>query len=119
MFSNNDINKFILWLRKIVYPYDYMNRLEKFNKTTLPENEEFYSNLNMEEITGAGYMDGRFCKDFEIKKLGKYHDLYLERVIYYFWLIFLKTCLKNVFKNLSIRSRRISFSSWIGMVSSF
>ena len=44
MFSNNDINKFIFWLRKIVYPYDYINRLEKFNKTTLPENEEFYSN---------------------------------------------------------------------------
>ena len=38
----------------------------------------------MEEITGADYMDGRFCKDFEIKKLGKYHDLYLKRVIYYF-----------------------------------
>ena len=44
MFSNNDINKFFLWLRKIVYPYDYMDHLEKFNKTTLPENEEFYSN---------------------------------------------------------------------------
>ena len=40
-FSNNDINKFILLLRKGVYPYKYMDDLEKFNETTLPEKEEF------------------------------------------------------------------------------
>ena len=28
-------------------------------KTTLPEKEEFYSSLNMEEITDAGYMHGK------------------------------------------------------------
>ena len=47
-FSNNDINKFLLLLRKGVYPYEYMDDWEKFNETTLPEKEEFYSNLNME-----------------------------------------------------------------------
>ena len=52
-FSNNDINKFILLLRKGVYPYEYMDDWEKFNETTLPEKEEFYSNLNMEDITDA------------------------------------------------------------------
>ena len=36
-FSDNDINKFILWLRKCVYPYEYMDEWETFNKTTLPE----------------------------------------------------------------------------------
>ena len=66
-FSNNDINKFILLLRKGVYPYKHMDDWEKFNETTLPEKEEFYSNLNMEEITDADYMHGkRVCKDFEI-----------------------------------------------------
>ena len=40
-FSNNDINKFILLLRKDVYPYDYMDEWEKFNETSLPEKEEF------------------------------------------------------------------------------
>ena len=39
-FSNNDINKFILLLRKDVYPYDYMDEWEKFNETSLPEKEE-------------------------------------------------------------------------------
>ena len=56
-----------------------MDNWEKFNETTLPEKEEFYSNLNMEEITYADYMHGqKLCKDFEIKHLGKYHDLYLK-----------------------------------------
>ena len=64
-FSENDINKFILFLRKGVYPYEYMNEWEKLNETTLPEKEEFYCNLNMEDITDADYMHGRrVCKDF-------------------------------------------------------
>ena len=44
-FSNNDINKFILLLRKGVCSYKYMNDWENFNETTLPEKEEFHSNL--------------------------------------------------------------------------
>ena len=36
-----------------------MNEWEKFNETTLPENEEFYSNLNMEDITDANYMHAK------------------------------------------------------------
>ena len=40
-FSDNDINKFILLLRKGVYPYEYMDDWEKFNQTTLPEKEEY------------------------------------------------------------------------------
>ena len=55
-FSNNNINNFILLLRKGVYPYEYMNDCKRFNETTLPEKGELYSNLNMEYITGADYM---------------------------------------------------------------
>ena len=36
-FSSNDINKFILLLRKGVYPYEYMNEWGKFNETSLPK----------------------------------------------------------------------------------
>ena len=36
-FSNNDIKKFVLLLRKGVYPYEYMDDWEKFNETILPE----------------------------------------------------------------------------------
>ena len=55
-FPNNDINKFILLLRKGVYPYEYMDDWEKFKETTLPEKEEFYSNLNMKDIADADYL---------------------------------------------------------------
>ena len=78
-FSSNDINKFILLLREGVYPYEYMDDWGKFNEATLPEKEEFYSNLNMKEIPEVDYMHRkRVCKDFEIKSLGEYHDLYLK-----------------------------------------
>ena len=78
-FRNNNINKCILLLRKNVYLYEYMEDWEKFNETKLPEKEEFYSNLNMENITDVDYMHAEIiCKDFEIKNLGEHHDLYLK-----------------------------------------
>ena len=40
---------------------------------------EFYSNLNTEDITDVDYMHAeRVCKDFKIQNLGEYHDLYLK-----------------------------------------
>ena len=38
-FSNNDI-KFILLLRKGVYPHQYTDDWKKFNKISLPEKED-------------------------------------------------------------------------------
>ena len=56
-----------------------MNDWEKCNETLLPGKEEFYSHLNMEDITDADYAHARkVCKDFEIKSLGEYHDLYVQ-----------------------------------------
>ena len=56
-----------------------MNEWEKFNDTSLPEKEEFYSNLKVEDNTDADYIHvKRVCKDLEIKNLGEYHDLYLK-----------------------------------------
>ena len=40
-FSNNDINKFILLLRKGFHPYQYMDDWENFNKATLPKKRNF------------------------------------------------------------------------------
>ena len=40
-FSNNIINKFILLLKKGVYPYEYMNDWEKVNETTLHGKNNF------------------------------------------------------------------------------
>ena len=42
-------------LRKCVYPYEYMDSWEKFDETTLPPKEAFYSNLNLEDISNEDY----------------------------------------------------------------
>ena len=67
-FCNHDIKKFILLLRKDVKPYEYMVDSEKFSQRLLPEKEDFYSHLNMFDITDAEYTHAeRVCKDFKVE----------------------------------------------------
>ena len=48
-----------------------MEYSEKFFETSLPEKEDFYSDLIMEYITDVDYAQvKRVCEDFEIKHLG-------------------------------------------------
>ena len=42
-----------------------MNSCERFDKTLLPDQEVFYSSLNMEDIT-------------DVDHLGDYHDFYVQ-----------------------------------------
>ena len=44
-FSNHDNNNFNLLLRK--GEYEYIDDWEKFNETSLPEKEDFYSHLTL------------------------------------------------------------------------
>ena len=45
----------------------------------LPSKSEFYSGLNMEEISGIDYRHaGKVLNKFNIKNLGEYHDLYVQ-----------------------------------------
>ena len=69
------MNKFILSLRKGVYPYEYKDSRNRFNKTSLPE-QKTYSSLNMKDITNADHKHAkRVWKNFKIKSLGYYNDL--------------------------------------------
>ena len=48
-------------------------------ETSLPEKEDFYSYLNMEDITDPDYTHGkRVCEDCKIKFWGEYHNLYVK-----------------------------------------
>ena len=78
-FCNRDLNKFILLLRKGVCPYEYMDNWERFDETSLPDIESFYSSLNMENIDDIHYRHGNnVFKKFKLKHLGEYHDLYVQ-----------------------------------------
>ena len=65
-------------LRKGVYPYEYMDNWERFNETSLPSKESFYSNLNMEDVDDIDYRHGNnVFNKFKLNNSGDYHDLYV------------------------------------------
>ena len=67
-------------LRKGVYPYEYMNSWERFDETSLPDKEAFYSELDLEDITDKDYVHAKKVWEvFAINNLGEYHDLYVQR----------------------------------------
>ena len=78
-FSNGDINKFVLLLRKGVYPYEYMDSWKRFAETSLPDKKSFYSELYLEDITDEDYIYAqKVFEDFNLKNLCDYHDLYVQ-----------------------------------------
>ena len=78
-FCNNDLNKFILLLRKGAYPYEYMDSWERFDETSLPDKKAFYSELYLEDITDKGYAHAqKVFEELKLKNLGDYHDLYVQ-----------------------------------------
>ena len=78
-FCNNDLNKFVLLLRKGVYPYEYANTWERFSEISLPSKDDFYSNLNMEDVSNIDYRHANnVFKVFKLENLGNYHDLYVQ-----------------------------------------
>ena len=77
--SSERINKFVLLLRKDVYPYQYADTWERFSEISLPSKEDFYSNLNMEDISDIDYGHANnVFKVFKLKNLGDYHNLYVQ-----------------------------------------
>ena len=77
-FSKHDVNRFILFLLKDVYPYECVGDWEKFIETSLPEKEDFYSHLDMKNITNVDYTQAKtVCKDCKTTNLDNY-DLYAQ-----------------------------------------
>ena len=45
----------------------------------MPDKKAFYSNLNMEDITDVEHRHAsKVFKEFRLKNLGDYHDLYVQ-----------------------------------------
>ena len=98
-FCDNDLNKFLILLRKDVYPYEYMDEWNKFNEKVLPSKESFYSNLTLENITETDYDHANnVCKKFNFNNLGEYHDFYVRSdtlLLADIFENFRQSCLKN------------------------
>ena len=65
--------------RKGVYPYEFMDDFEKFKKQSLPKKTSFFSRLKQEKISEEDFLHAqKVWKEFELKNMGDYHDLYLK-----------------------------------------
>ena len=66
-------------IRKGVYPYEYMDSWKKFEETSLPQKDPFYSRLNITGISDQGYEHAQqLWNTMEKKALGCHHDTYLK-----------------------------------------
>ena len=76
---DKDNNKFILLLRKSVYPYEYIDNETKFEQTVLPSKNKFYSNVHKTDISDRDYNHAlKVWNTFNIKNFGEYHDFYVQ-----------------------------------------
>ena len=65
--------------QKGVYLYEYMNSSKKFDECELPSKDKFYSSLKDKNISDEDFERAiKVWNVFNIKKLGKYHDLSLK-----------------------------------------
>ena len=56
-----------------------MDSWERFEETSLPDKEAFYSNLNMEDITDVDHRHAkRIFKNLNDKNADDYHDLHVQ-----------------------------------------
>ena len=68
-----------------------MDSWDKFEETTLPPESSFYSNLNMSGVSDTDYEHAcKVWREFGIRNMGEYHDLYLKTDI---------ILLTNIFKS--------------------
>ena len=80
-----------LLLRKGVYPYEWMDSMEKMDNENLPPKEAFYSTLTMLHISDEDYCHAqKVWETFHMTCMRDYHDLYLKTDV-----LLLADCFQN------------------------
>ena len=78
-FEEYTSKQYELLVKRGIYPYEYMSSWDRFEETKLPPIEAFYNKLNMSGVSSENYEHAcKVWKEFGIKNLGEYHDLYLK-----------------------------------------
>ena len=94
-FAIHVIKKFILLSRKVFATMNTWIFGKKSMWYHCKKKKGFESQLNMEDITDTDYIQAkRVCKDFEIKKLGEYHDVFVQNDILLLADVFENTCIE-------------------------
>ena len=101
--AKSDLSKFIqtkkefgkkyeLMTKKGIYPYDYMNGIEKFSEEKLPPKEAFYSKLNDCGVSDEDYEHAqRIWIEFGVKNLGEYHIMiFISNLMFFSLQLFLR-----------------------------
>ena len=79
-----------------------MDSWEKFDESTLPPKEAFYSTINLEDISDEDYAYAQKVWDvFEVRNCGKYHD-FMFKVIHYCLHMYLKILVISVLKYMDL-----------------
>ena len=80
-----------------------MDNWKRFEETSLPNKESFYSNLNMENIDDIDYRQGNnVFKRFKLKNLGEYHNLHVQSDTLLLADVLWQACLKKTNVKLEI-----------------
>ncbi|KYN23183.1 hypothetical protein ALC57_04403 [Trachymyrmex cornetzi] len=78
-FSTLSDEKLELLTRKGVFPYEYVDCVEKLQDTRLPPRESFYSSLTGDTVSESDYAHAvNIWQRFSIRTIGEYSDLYLK-----------------------------------------
>lgn len=75
----SDVKVFDVMRKKGVFPYSFIDNIEKLDVTSLPSKINFYDKLNEEHISDEDYERAKFVWNyFDCKTLGDYSDIYLK-----------------------------------------
>jgi len=78
-FFNLSAENFDLLTRKGIFPYEYIDCVDKLEETELPPRESFYSSLTGDTVSEDNYAHAvNVWQRFSIRTLGEYSDLYLK-----------------------------------------
>ncbi|KYM93940.1 hypothetical protein ALC62_15447, partial [Cyphomyrmex costatus] len=78
-FSALSDEDFDLLPRKGVFPYEYVDSVERLNDTRLPPRESFHSSLTGDTVSESDYAHAEnVWQRFSVPTLGEYSDLYLK-----------------------------------------
>lgn len=75
----SDEREFEYMRKKGIFPYSYVDCLDKLNETQLPDKEDFYDSLTKQDVTDEDYNRAKEVWDlFRCQTLGDYSDVYLK-----------------------------------------